>query len=384
LRHPNIICVHHVGVFQDSGQSYYYIVMELLPSGSLSDLIKKQGDSTSLSDALGYMLQIASGMSEAHKSIVHRDLKPDNVLLAANGVLKITDFGLAKYVSDATRTQTFKGWGTVAYMAPECWLSEKNTPRMDIYSMGIMYFEILTGVKPYSATTDVEWRNHHLYDPLPDLKSLRKDAPDRLIDTISKMTSKRAENRYPDGTSLLTVLNEIKDSIETKDTMPDPLVSKARAVVNQQQTQILESQRKQDLANQESRLQDAAIGSLFEQFSKRIDHINGNLEQAKIEYRINSTRKFSAEFLGNIMDIGFFASEGIGKYISDRKHGSIERQRKQYGMVMMDVSPSALERDAVMLVGVVSVAGSRKKTSQPYGANLLLRKTTPDDLYGEW
>ncbi len=201
-----------------------------------------------------FMIQITSGMVEAHKFIVHRDLKPDNILIDRKGVLKITDFGLAKYITTATRTQTFKGWGTFAYMAPKCWLSEKNTTRMDIYSIGIIFYELLARAKPYSASTELEWRDHHLYDPLPDLRAVRTDLPDRLIDAISKMTSKRAEDRYQNASELLPVLGEIEKALQPGQAKNDPLVSKARGAVEQHKAQSLEQQREHDLAEQDAKL----------------------------------------------------------------------------------------------------------------------------------
>jgi len=294
LHHPNIVSVYHIGVFTDSESKYFYMVMEIAKE-SLSDLIVRQSGMIIPRDALSIMVQITSAMAEAHKLIVHRDLKPDNILLDSSGLPKVTDFGLAKYVTAATRSHTFKGWGTYAYMAPECWLLDANTPRMDIYSMAIMFFELLTGTKPFTANNENEWRDKHLYEALPDLQTFRDDLPSRLVDTISKMASKRADDRYADGSSLLLVLREIEKEFQSESSGEDPLVAKAMNIIGREKAHQLETQRQNDEAERESKLLEVSIDSLFSMFSKRVDKINLQLEQRKIETRIHSGQTLQLE-----------------------------------------------------------------------------------------
>ena len=152
LSHPNIVEMYDVG--EDNG--LYYIVMEYIEGKTLKQLIKKRGSLT-LSEAIDIMLQLTDGISHAHDSyIIHRDLKPQNIMIREDGSIKITDFGIAMALNSTQLTQTNSVMGSVHYLPPEQASGKGSTIRSDIYSMGILFYELLTGQLPFKGDNAVE------------------------------------------------------------------------------------------------------------------------------------------------------------------------------------------------------------------------------------
>lgn len=144
LSHPNIVEMYDVG--EDNGN--YYIVMEYVEGRTLKQLLKKRGNLT-VSEAVDIMLQLTDGMIHAHDSyIIHRDLKPQNIMIQEDGQIKITDFGIAMALNSTQLTQTNSVMGSVHYLPPEQASGKGSTIKSDIYSMGILFYELLTGVLP--------------------------------------------------------------------------------------------------------------------------------------------------------------------------------------------------------------------------------------------
>jgi serine/threonine protein kinase len=205
LSHENIVKTLSSGKIDIEGVEYLYIVQNYYPAGNLRALIKK---GIPLEKCISMMSDILNGMKEVHKYIIHRDLKPENILIDSNGHLLITDFGLARYIHEKTQTKSFKGAGTIPYMAPECWTGETNTIAMDIYSLGIVFFEILAGVWPYNAKTESEWKDCHLFTPLPDISTYRNDITVKIKQIMQKMTNKRVSDRYKSVDEIINAINE--------------------------------------------------------------------------------------------------------------------------------------------------------------------------------
>lgn len=144
LSHPNIVEMYDVG--EDNGM--YYIIMEYIEGKTLKQLIKKRGSIT-LSEAIDIMLQLTDGITQAHDSyIIHRDLKPQNILIKDDGTIKITDFGIAVALNSTQLTQTNSVMGSVHYIPPEQASGKGSTIRSDIYAMGILFYELITGSLP--------------------------------------------------------------------------------------------------------------------------------------------------------------------------------------------------------------------------------------------
>ena len=208
LSHPNIVAMYDVG--EDDG--LYYIVMEYVEGKTLKQLLKKRGSLT-LSEAIDIMLQLTDGMAHAHDSyIVHRDLKPQNIMIQDDGQIKITDFGIAMALNSTQLTQTNSVMGSVHYLPPEQAAGKGTTIKSDIYSMGIIFYELLTGELPFKGDSAVEIALKQMKEPLPDVHKLNNDIPQSIENIIIKSTAKNPKNRYDDAKSmhndLLTALND--------------------------------------------------------------------------------------------------------------------------------------------------------------------------------
>ena len=208
LSHPNIVAMYDVG--EDDG--LYYIVMEYVEGKTLKQLLKKRGSLT-LSEAIDIMLQLTDGMAHAHDSyIVHRDLKPQNIMIQDDGQIKITDFGIAMALNSTQLTQTNSVMGSVHYLPPEQAAGKGATIKSDIYSMGIIFYELLTGELPFKGDSAVEIALKQMKEPLPDVHKLNNDIPQSIENIILKATAKNPKNRYDDAKSmhndLLTALND--------------------------------------------------------------------------------------------------------------------------------------------------------------------------------
>lgn len=208
LSHPNIVAMYDVG--EDDG--LYYIVMEYIEGKTLKQLLKKRGSLT-LSEAIDIMLQLTDGMAHAHDSyIVHRDLKPQNIMIQDDGQIKITDFGIAMALNSTQLTQTNSVMGSVHYLPPEQAAGKGTTIKSDIYSMGIIFYELLTGQLPFKGDSAVEIALKQMKEPLPDVHKLNNDIPQSIENIILKATAKNPKNRYDDAKNmhndLLTALND--------------------------------------------------------------------------------------------------------------------------------------------------------------------------------
>lgn len=208
LSHPNIVEMYDVG--EDNG--IYYIVMEYIEGQTLKQLLKRRGSLT-LSEAIDIMLQITEGMAHAHDSyIIHRDLKPQNIMIQDDGQIKITDFGIAMALNSTQLTQTNSVMGSVHYLPPEQAAGKGSTIKSDIYSMGIIFYELLTGSLPFKGENAVEIALKQMKEPLPDLREDNPSIPMSVENVIIKATAKNPKNRYSDSRAmhddLLTVLDD--------------------------------------------------------------------------------------------------------------------------------------------------------------------------------
>ena len=208
LAHPNIVEMYDVG--EDNGT--YYIVMEYVEGKTLKQLLKKRGSLT-LSEAIDIMLQLTDGMAHAHDSyIIHRDLKPQNIMIRDDGQIKITDFGIAMALNATQLTQTNSVMGSVHYLPPEQASGKGSTIKSDIYSMGIIFYELLTGSLPFRGDNAVEIALKHMRDPLPSVREDNPSIPQSIENIIRRATAKNPKNRYDSAREmhedLLTALDD--------------------------------------------------------------------------------------------------------------------------------------------------------------------------------
>lgn len=195
LSHPNIVEVYDVG--EDNG--LYYIVMEYIEGKHLKQLLKKRGSLT-VREVVDIMMQITDGMSAAHDSyIIHRDIKPQNIMILENGLIKITDFGIAMALNATQLTQTNSVMGSVHYLPPEQACGKTATIQSDVYSMGILMYELLTGSVPFKGDNAVEIALKHIKESIPYVTDINDSVPTSVANIVKRATAKNLKNRYQDA-----------------------------------------------------------------------------------------------------------------------------------------------------------------------------------------
>lgn len=192
LSHPNIVSIRDIG--EEDGQQF--LVMEYVDGSDLKHYIQDKAP-LSNSEVVRIMEEVLSAMTLAHeKGIIHRDLKPQNILLTKDGTVKVTDFGIAVAFAETSLTQTNSMLGSVHYLSPEQARGSKATVQSDIYAMGIMLFEMLTGHIPYDGDSAVTIALQHFQKPLPSIREINPDVPQALENVVIKATAKRLNDRY--------------------------------------------------------------------------------------------------------------------------------------------------------------------------------------------
>lgn len=207
LQHPNIVSIYDVG----RTGNINFIVMELVDGRPLSDLIKEKGR-LDYKTTIDIAKQMASALSIAHKhQIIHRDVKPHNIMITSDGVAKLTDFGIARAVSNATMVaDTSKIIGSVHYFSPEQARGAYVDERSDIYSLGIVMFEMLTGRVPFDGETPVEVALKHINEDVPSPAKLVPGIPPALDKIVLKATDKYQTERYKSVDEMLEALKNVE------------------------------------------------------------------------------------------------------------------------------------------------------------------------------
>ena len=192
LSHPNIVEIYDVG--EEDGE--HYIVMEYIEGKTLKQLLKKR-ESLTLTEVIDIMTQLTDGISHAHESyIIHRDIKPQNIMIEDDGRIKITDFGIAMALNATQFTQTNSVMGSVHYLPPEQASGKSATIKSDIYAMGIMMYELLTGTVPFRGDNAVEIALKHMKDKIPSVRKQDPSIPQSVENIILRATAKNPRNRY--------------------------------------------------------------------------------------------------------------------------------------------------------------------------------------------
>lgn len=204
LTHPNIVGMYDVG--EDNGD--YFIVMEYINGKTLKSLIKKRGALT-LPEVMDIMIQLLDGVKCAHDSyIIHRDIKPQNVLILDDGTVKITDFGIATALNNNELTQTNSVMGSVHYLPPEQANGKNSTVKSDIYSIGILMYELLTGKLPFKGDNAVEIAIKQMREEIPSVCLINPEIPQSVENIILKACAKNPKNRYDSAA-------EMQDDLKT-------------------------------------------------------------------------------------------------------------------------------------------------------------------------
>lgn len=219
LDHPNIVHVYTVGDYKQQP----FIVMEYVKGKTLKDYLREHG-ALEPQTVIHIMTQLAEGVLYAHQNnIIHRDLKSQNIMITDDQVVKITDFGIALSSNEADMTQTNTIMGSVHYLAPELARGNLATERSDIYALGIILYELLTGDVPFKGEGAVNIALQHLEAEMPSIKLVKEELPNSLDNIISRCTCKLPSDRYHSVDELLIDLN----SALTTERVDEPLLSES-------------------------------------------------------------------------------------------------------------------------------------------------------------
>ncbi len=357
IKHKNVLSV----IYFHDGQKYPelppYILMELANNGTLKDIIdqKKEAKQFFKNEELqSIVLDLASGMKAINEKLVHRDIKPDNILIR-NNVLKIADFGLSKIVGEATRTQTLKGLINLMYTAPEAWSQEENTIAMDIYSMGLVFYELATLRHPYvvkQVGDNIEaWKNAHLMDIPDDPRKYNENIGLGLSQLIQKMISKRPTDRYNSW-------DEVILRIKSKDITTKPQQDVSRLVERALETRRIEEMKRSKLEFEDKKRKEleGIVKYAFNDVAKAVQEIIENFNSK------SDVAKLEVDFPGPLM-INIF------------KEGYPGRKVKVLVNVVYDI---------IKFDGGTVKAWGHVKAPSGRGFNLILRASGNEDIYGNW
>jgi serine/threonine-protein kinase len=210
LNHPHVVGVIDAG--EDEGRPY--IVFEYVEGETLKERIRRHGR-LEISEALAYAIEIGRALGAAHsRHIVHRDVKPQNVLIDEEGSAKVTDFGIARTLEENGLTADGRVLGTTDYVAPEQALGRHVTGQSDLYSLGVVLYEMLTGEVPFKGDNQVAVAMKHVREALPDVQAKRPEVSAALASVLDRATAKRVEDRYADDAELIADLEDVL-AIET-------------------------------------------------------------------------------------------------------------------------------------------------------------------------
>jgi serine/threonine-protein kinase len=210
LSHPHVVGVIDAG--EDEGRPY--IVFEYVEGETLKDRIRRQGR-LEIGEAVAYAIEIARALGAAHaRHIVHRDVKPQNVLIDDEGSAKVTDFGIARTLDEEGLTADGRVLGTTDYVSPEQALGQPVTGQSDLYSLGVVLYEMLTGEVPFKGENQVAVAMKHVREVIPDVQVKRPEVSAALAAVVDRATSKRMEDRYADDAELIADLEDVL-AIET-------------------------------------------------------------------------------------------------------------------------------------------------------------------------
>lgn len=366
IDHPNVVRIFYF----HNGERYPglppYLLMEFVGGGNLQGVLdaRKSRGQFSLPEMVSIFVQLALGMQAINARLVHRDIKPDNILMD-NGIYKISDFGLSKLVGAATRTQsqTFKGVNHIMYVAPEAARLEQNLPLMDMYSMGIVFFQVATLAFPYRVNPGADifeaWRQAHLFQQPLDPTGLNPELDAEISQMILKMIAKRPGDRYQSWDEVLQRLQHVKSA-------PAGNVQNIASLLRRDQQSRRTAEREELEAQQKSRVQEEDEGfieysfnQLLQTATQIVDAFNRSSEFTKL--KIDKTGKF-----------GFVIKTEGGSTNKDvLVQIEVPRNLPQFQV------PGFNNQPTIKAWGIV-------KAPSGYGFNVVLVSAGQDDLYGEW
>lgn len=361
VRHPNVVQILHVdrGSVPEIGP---YVVMEFVTGGTLEGLLRTQRAASQqipMKRALEMVVDIAKGAKAVNEHIIHRDLKPDNILIG-DGRLMIGDFGISKIVDERTRTHTFKGGQHIAYMAPEGWENRPNTVKLDVYSVGLVFYEILTLMHPIeqqvSDRADWQaWRKAHMYGSIPDPRDIRSEIPRHLSQLLQRMVAKRAGDR-PEWDEVLSIVTSTEGVPASAKGSPkvstiETIVDAADRLRRGQEQAELTAREAAERRNRTREAYEYVCEELASSFDRLVEEFNSKYQfgQIRVQKSGNGNRLYT------LLGAGAIECECFPHYGPPMKINWGELIGWGY-------------------LGIVDGAS----------ANLLLVRTLADDIYGKW
>ena len=280
LSHPNIVNIYDVGM--EDGINY--IVMELAEGITLKEYIRKKGY-LSPKETVEISTQIASAISHAHKNhIIHRDIKPQNILVSDTGIIKVTDFGIAKATSSNTVTSTATAMGSVHYISPEQAKGRFCDEKSDIYSLGITMYEMVTGHVPFDHENGVTIALMHLQNEITPPSQIRDGIPDSLEKIILKCTMKKPEERYQTADDLIADLRLVFEDTSGGYVGVVPAIDDSPTIMIDQNelTQRIDTPKKDQKIQQEEPLKDEEQNAYLDEDDEEESGMNSKIEKLVI------------------------------------------------------------------------------------------------------
>ena len=280
LSHPNIVNIYDVGI--EDGINY--IVMELAQGITLKEYIRKKGY-LSPKETVEISTQIASAISHAHKNhIIHRDIKPQNILVSDTGIIKVTDFGIAKATSSNTVTSTATAMGSVHYISPEQAKGRFCDEKSDIYSLGITMYEMVTGHVPFDHENGVTIALMHLQNEITPPSQIRDGIPDSLEKIILKCTMKKPEERYQTADDLIADLRLVFEDTSGGYVGVVPAIDDSPTIMIDQNelTQRINTPKKDQKIQQEEPLKDEEQNAYLDEDDEEESGMNSKIEKLVI------------------------------------------------------------------------------------------------------
>lgn len=209
LKHPGLVAIYDQG----NDSAHPFLVMELIEGGTLRELLRERGPMPPHA-VVAALRPVLGGLGVAHRAgLVHRDIKPENVLISDDGEVKLVDFGLVRAIAEAGVTSTSVILGTAAYLSPEQVLGADTEPRSDVYSAGIMAFELLTGATPFNGDSAITVANQRLDQDVPPPSSMIDGVPEEFDAFIARATARNPDDRFADASEMIAELDAIAEDL---------------------------------------------------------------------------------------------------------------------------------------------------------------------------
>ena len=358
-----------------------YIIMEYANNGTLRDLIndrKKQDKPFVLNELLPIYSQLIAGMRAINEKLIHRDIKPENILLC-DDTLKLTDFGISKIVTETTRTKSFKGYGTYPYMAPEAWTEQDNTIQMDIYAMGIVFYELATLQYPYTLKRNdfEEYRNAHWYAPVNNVSLLQTRTNPIIASMILRMLQKPAQNRFSNWNEIEAQLSKECENKSLLDNLVLETVATKTKKDTERQLKIeqenKERQEKENFCKLVTSQIESTVFKLIEDYVNKVNNATSSTDKCVLRHLTKSSTQFKSEL--SVPDISHITIKG--KIILPNSESRLISTINDWGneiQYTQPYTPKYNDKDITCWILI--------ENKEEVGFNLMLVKS--QGLYGDW